>query len=74
MIYLQPDGDMYSEVFEYDKQEYQLQMNDILDVKISSLNPESQLSVQCIDHGNDAGGASDRTDGRRFVLHNRIQH
>ena len=40
MIYLQPDGDTLMEVFEYDKQEYQLQMNDILDVKISSLNPE----------------------------------
>lgn len=40
MIYLQPDGDRSAEVFEYDKQEYQLQMNDILDVKISSLNPE----------------------------------
>lgn len=40
MIYLQQDGDKSVEVFEYDKQEYQLQMNDILDVKISSLNPE----------------------------------
>ena len=40
MIYLQPNGDKSEEVFEYDKQEYQLQMNDILDVKISSLNPE----------------------------------
>ena len=33
-------GTCTAEVFEYDKQEYQLQMNDILDVKISSLNPE----------------------------------
>ena len=40
MIYLQPDGDIPTEVFRYDKQEYKLQMNDILDVKISSLNPE----------------------------------
>ena len=40
LIYLQPAEDMPSEVFEYHKQEYQLQMNDILDVKISSLNPE----------------------------------
>ena len=40
MIYLQPEGDRSAEVFEYDKQDYQLQMNDILDVKISSLNPE----------------------------------
>ena len=40
MIYLQPDIETSTEVFDYDKQEYQLQMNDILDVKISSLNPE----------------------------------
>ncbi|MDC3397310.1 polysaccharide biosynthesis/export family protein [Flavobacteriales bacterium] len=40
LIYLQPAGEHSAEVFEYDKQEYQLQMNDILDVKISSLNPE----------------------------------
>ena len=40
MIYLQPEGDTSVEVFEYDKKEYQLQMNDILDVKISSLNPD----------------------------------
>ena len=40
LIYLQPDEDMLEEVHEYDKQEYQLQTNDILDVKISSLNPE----------------------------------
>ena len=40
LIYLQPDGENKTEVFEYSKQEYQLQMNDILDVKISSLNPE----------------------------------
>ena len=39
-IYLQPEGEMHAEVFEYDKREYQLQVNDILDVKISSLNPE----------------------------------
>ena len=39
LIYLQPDEDMLEEVYEYDKQEYQLQTNDILDVKISSLNP-----------------------------------
>ena len=40
LIYLQPDGSTSAELFEYDKQEYQLQLNDILDVKISSLNPE----------------------------------
>ena len=40
LIYLQPGEDVLEEVYKYDKQEYQLQMNDILDVKISSLNPE----------------------------------
>ena len=40
LIYLQPGEDVFEEVYKYDKQEYQLQMNDILDVKISSLNPE----------------------------------
>ena len=40
LIYLQPDEDMLEKVHVYDKQEYQLQTNDILDVKISSLNPE----------------------------------
>ena len=40
MIYLQPDREPTTKVFEYDKKEYQLQVNDILDVKISSLNPE----------------------------------
>ena len=40
MIYLQPNGGTSGAMFEYDKQEYKLQMNDILDVKISSLNPD----------------------------------
>ena len=40
LIYLQKSGETAAEVFEYNKQDYQLQMNDILDVKISSLNPE----------------------------------
>ena len=40
LIYLQPDAANEIEVFEYDKAEYQLQMNDIIDVKIASLNPE----------------------------------
>ena len=40
MIYLQPEGEKTTEVFEYTQTEYKLQVNDILDVKISSLNPE----------------------------------
>ena len=40
MIYLQPEGNSGIEVFEFAKADYRLQMNDILDVKISSLNPD----------------------------------
>ena len=40
LVYLQPDSDTPLDVIGYDKQEYQLQVNDIIDVKISSLNPE----------------------------------
>lgn len=40
MIYLQPEEGQTTETFKYDRQEYKLQVNDILDVKISSLNPD----------------------------------
>ena len=40
MIYLQPEEGQATETFKYDRQEYKLQVNDILDVKISSLNPD----------------------------------
>ena len=40
MIYLQPAEGTSTEVFSYDREEYKLQVNDILDVKISSLNPD----------------------------------
>jgi polysaccharide biosynthesis/export protein len=42
LIYLQPDKDQLSqnEAFTYQREDYKLQVNDILDVKISSLNPE----------------------------------
>lgn len=40
MIYLQSEEDIKEKVFEYQKEEYRLQVNDILDVQISSLNPE----------------------------------
>ena len=38
MIYLQNEEASEEKVYEYDRQEYRLQTNDILDVKISSLN------------------------------------
>ena len=40
MIYLQAEEGQNTETFKYDRQEYKLQVNDILDVKISSLNPD----------------------------------
>lgn len=40
MIYLQPTEANKTEFFSYNKAEYQLQINDILDVRISSLNQD----------------------------------
>ena len=40
MIYLQPEEGEATEVFSYDREEYKLQINDILDVQIRSMNQE----------------------------------
>lgn len=40
MIYLQPAEGEATEVFSYDREEYKLQVNDILDVQIRSMNQE----------------------------------
>ena len=40
MIYLQAEEGQATEMFKYDRQEYKLQVNDILDVQIRSMNPE----------------------------------
>ena len=40
MIYLQPAEGTSIEVFSYDREEYKLQVNDILDVQIKSMNQE----------------------------------
>jgi polysaccharide export outer membrane protein len=40
MIYLQTEEGQNTETFKYDRQEYKLQENDILDVQIRSMNPE----------------------------------
>ena len=40
MIYLQPEEEGTPELFHYDKAEYRLQVNDILDVRIASLDPQ----------------------------------
>lgn len=43
MIYLQSEEDIKDKVFEYQKVEYRLQENDILDVQIRSMNEEANL-------------------------------
>ena len=40
MIYLQAEEGQVTEIFEYSRQEYKLQINDILDVQIRSTNPD----------------------------------
>ena len=63
MIYLQPEEQESSDkVFTYDRQEYLLQVNDILDVQIKSMNPDvnaifsSQSSGQSSQVGAQSGG------------------
>jgi len=48
MIYLQSEEDITEKVFEYQKEEYKLQVNDILDVQIRSMNEEANklFSIQ----------------------------
>lgn len=42
LVYLQaPEGDRQEQVFSYDRQSYRLQVNDILDVKVRSMNEEA---------------------------------
>ena len=48
MIYLQSEEDITEKVFKYQKEEYKLQVNDILDVQIRSTNEEANklFSIQ----------------------------
>jgi polysaccharide export outer membrane protein len=48
MIYLQSEEDITEKIFEYQKEEYKLQVNDILDVQIRSMNEEANklFSIQ----------------------------
>ena len=57
MIYLQSETDESTDVFEYEKQAYRLQANDILDVQIRSMNEEANqpFSIQ-IQQGQVSGG------------------
>lgn len=61
MIYLQGEEDITEKVFEYQKEEYKLQVNDILDVQIRSINEEANklFSLQ-----NQGGGQSMRAAGQ----------
>ena len=69
MIYLRTDEENATEIFEYDKAEYHLQVNDILDVKISSLNPEVNAIFNNASHGwIQAANASVQTGGDLFYI------
>jgi len=48
MIYLQSEKDITEKVFKYQKEEYKLQVNDILDIQIRSMNEEANklFSIQ----------------------------
>ena len=48
MIYLQSEEEIKDKIFEYQKEEYRLQENDILDVQIGSMNEEANklFSIQ----------------------------
>ena len=64
MIYLQSEEDITEKVFEYQKEEYKLQVNDILDVQIRSMNEEAnklfsiqgQAGQQAMQIGTQSGG------------------
>jgi len=48
MVYLQSEEDLTDKVFEYNKEEYRLQVNDIIDIQVRSMNDEANklFSVQ----------------------------
>lgn len=70
MIYLQPEeGQPAKEVFTYERQDYKLQVNDILDVKISSLNPDVNLLFNASSLGTmQVAQATAQTGGDLFYI------
>ncbi|MEY3010273.1 MAG: hypothetical protein RLZZ314_915 [Bacteroidota bacterium] len=70
MIYLQPEeGQPAKEVFTYERQDYKLQVNDILDVKISSLNPDVNLLFNASSIGTmQVAQATAQTGGDLFYI------
>lgn len=69
MIYLQSEEDITEKVFEYQKEEYKLQINDILDVQIRSMNEESNklFSIQR-DQGQQAMQAGIQSGGDLYYM------
>ena len=61
MIYLQSEEDITEKIFEYQKEEYKLQVNDILDVQIRSMNEEANklFSIQNQGGGQNMQGGGD---------------
>ena len=71
MIYLQPDpinGEALDSLFTYENHEYKLQINDILDVKISSLNPEVNAIFNSSALGTTQTQASAQTGGDLYYI------
>lgn len=70
MIYLQSEeGQPAKEVFTYERQDYKLQVNDILDVKISSLNPDVNLLFNASSLGTmQVAQATAQTGGDLFYI------
>ena len=69
MIYLQSESDESTDVFEYEKQAYRLQANDILDVKIRSMNEEAnQLFSIKIQQGQQAMQVGTQNGGDLYYL------
>lgn len=69
MVYLQSEDDLTDKVFEYKKEEYRLQVNDILDVQVRSMNDEANklFSVQT-QGGNQAAQAGVQSGGDLYYM------
>ena len=69
MIYLQSETGETKDVFEYEKQAYRLQANDILDVQIRSMNEEAnQLFSLQMQQGQQAMQVGTQNGGDLYYL------
>lgn len=69
MIYLQEESETHEELLEYNKVELKLQVNDILDIQISSMNPEVNALFENVSKSSvQAAQATAQTGGDLFYL------